>query len=65
MSDIYRYIQSDDYHRADVIQRMSDIAGELELERAKPDEERNPDKEFKLVYRQFVEGLKLSTGSMF
>ena len=64
MSDIYRYIQSDDYNRANIFEKLSDIAGELELEQEKPDEERNPDKEFKLVYKQFVEGLKLSTGSM-
>ena len=64
MADIYRYIPSDDYGRAAIISKLGDIAEELELEREKPDDERDREKEFKLIYRQFMEGLKLSTGSI-
>ena len=61
-NNIYRY-NSADYGHAAVIERLKDIAGELELEQEKPDDERDSDREFKLIYKQFIEGLKLSTGS--
>lgn len=64
MSDIYRYNNSDDYGHALVIERLKSIASELELEQQKPENERDREKEFKLIYKQFIEGLKLSTGSM-
>jgi hypothetical protein len=63
MDNIYRY-NSYDYGRASVIERLKDIAGELELEQEKPDDERDDNREFKLIYKQFIEGLKLSTGSI-
>ena len=63
MIDIYRY-NSDDYGHAAVIERLKDIAGELELEQEKPEDERDANREFKLIYKQFIEGLKLSTGSI-
>lgn len=63
MDNIYRY-NSDDYGHAAVIERLKDIAGELELEQEKPENERDSRKEFKLIYKQFIEGLKLSTGSI-
>ena len=63
MDNIYRY-NSYDYGRAAVIERLKDIAGELELEQEKPDDERDDNREFKLIYKQFIEGLKLSTGSI-
>lgn len=62
MDNIYRY-NSADYGHAAVIERLKDIACELELEQEKPDDERDSDREFKLIYKQFIEGLKLSTGS--
>lgn len=65
MDNIYRYNSDDyDYGHAAVIERLKDIAGELELEQEKPENERDRRKEFKLIYRQFIEGLKLSTGSI-
>ena len=63
MNDIYR-CNSYDYGRGAVIERLKDIAGELELEYEKPEDERDKEREFKLIYKQFVEGLKLSTGSI-
>ena len=62
MSTIYRYNNSDDFDRSVVIDKLQHIAGELELEQEKPDEERSREAEFKLIYKQFIEGLKLSTG---
>ena len=61
MDDIYKCNSC--YNRNAVIDKLKDIAGELEIEQRKPNEERNKEKEFKLIYRQFIEGLKLSTGS--
>jgi hypothetical protein len=63
MHDIYRY-NSDDFSQSEVIEKLKDIAGELELEQEKPDEERDKQREFKLIYKQFLEGLKLSTGRL-
>ena len=63
MDNIYRY-NGADYGHAAVIERLKDIASELELEQEKPDDERDSDREFKLIYKQFIEGLKLSTGSI-
>lgn len=62
MAAIYRCNGSDDFDRSVVIDKLKDIAGELEIEEEKPDEERDAKREFKLIYKQFIEGLKLSTG---
>ena len=62
MNDIYRC--NEDFSRSAVIAKLKDIAGELEEENEKPVEERDKSREFKLIYRQFIEGLKLSTGSI-
>ncbi|MBP5458110.1 MAG: hypothetical protein J6Y37_16600 [Paludibacteraceae bacterium] len=45
-----------------IIDNVIDISNMVEEERSKPDDERNPEREFELVYAQFVQGLKLSTG---
>lgn len=63
MGDIYRY-NNDSYDRSKVLNNLNEIAEELELEQEKPDEERDRQREFKLIYKQFIEGLKLSTGSI-
>lgn len=63
MGDIYRY-NNDSYDRSKVLNNLNEIAEELELEQEKPDEERDQQREFKLIYKQFIEGLKLSTGSI-
>lgn len=61
MYNIYSY-NSDEYSQAAVIEKLKEIAGELELEQEKPDDEHDRNREFKLIYKQFIEGLKLSTG---
>lgn len=63
MNNIYRY-NDDNYGRSAVIERLKDIADELELEQEKPNDDRDSNREFKLIYKQFIEGLKLSTGSI-
>lgn len=62
MYDIYRY--NNDFDRSHVMNNVNEIAEELETEREKPDNERNEQRELKLIYKQFVEGLKLSTRSV-
>lgn len=61
MNDIYKYM-SEEFNPLNVMERVSDISIELEEERSKEQEERDERKEFELIYRQFVQGLKLSTG---
>lgn len=60
MEDIYNY--RDDFDVSNVIDRVNCIANELSEERAKTPEERDMEKERQLLYAQFVQGLKLSTG---
>lgn len=60
MPAIYSY-NSDIFDRSSILHRINEIKEELAEEMEKPDEERNGEKEFKLIYKQFMEGLKLST----
>lgn len=60
MQNIYKYI-GDEFDNAVVMDNIAQISNELDEEQSKPNEERDKDKEFKLIYRQFIEGLKLST----
>lgn len=60
MQNIYKYI-GDEFDNAVVMDNIAQISNELDEEQSKPNEERDKDKEFKLIYRQFMEGLKLST----
>ena len=61
MKDIYKYI-NDEFDRRNVIDKISEISKELEEEELKPIEEQDKEKRLKLINRQFMEGLKLSTG---
>lgn len=61
MNDIYKYM-SEEFNPLNVMEKVSDILIELEEERSKEQKERDERKEFELIYRQFVQGLKLSTG---
>ena len=63
MSNIYCY--NSDFEREQVMDKIIEINAQLEEEEAKPNNERDSDKEFKLIYQQFVQGLKLSTGNKF
>ena len=60
MYDIYKY--NDDFELHNVIDRVNCIADELAQEQAKSIEERDYKKERDLMYAQFIQGLKLSTG---
>jgi len=60
MTDIYNY--RDDFEVNRVIDRVNCIADELAAERSKAQDERDLDKERELIYAQFIQGLKLSTG---
>ena len=61
MNDIYKYINNE-FDRRNVIDKISEISKELEEEELKPIEEQDKEKRLKLINRQFMEGLKLSTG---
>lgn len=63
MSNIYSY--NSDFEREQVMDKIIEINAQLEEEEAKPNNERDSDKEFKLIYQQFIQGLKLSTGNKF
>ena len=63
MSNIYSY--NSDFEREQVMDKIIEINALLEEEEAKPNNERDSDKEFKLIYQQFIQGLKLSTGNKF
>ncbi len=60
MYDIYKY--NDDFELHNVIDRVNCIADELAQEQTKSIEERDYKKERDLMYAQFIQGLKLSTG---
>lgn len=52
MDDIYKY--NNGFDNEEILDKLSDLAEEIE-------QEEDPDKRFKLVYAQFIQGLKLST----
>lgn len=58
MRDIYNRLTDSSY----VLDEMSEIQDEIEKEQSKSDEEYDREKVFKLLYRQFVTGLKINTG---
>ena len=55
----------DDYDPMTVIQKMGQIDEQYQKEVEKPVHERDRDAEFKLIYRKFIQGLKLCTGVRF
>lgn len=57
------YVYQDDFERNNVIDRVNCIADKLAEERNKPVDERDFDRERELIYAQFIQGLKLSTGN--
>lgn len=60
LSDIYN--TNAGFNPNDVLNEMAQIDEEIENERSKDDSEYDREKEFKLLYKQFVTGLKLNTG---
>lgn len=59
MRDIYN-INRFDY--GEVLNNIDKLKDEIEAERAKSGDDYSAEKEFNLIYKQFVEGLKLNTG---
>lgn len=60
MDDIY--YKSGGFNYSEVMEELSRIDDEIAEEREKDDSEYNKEKEFKLLYKQFLTGLKLNTG---
>jgi len=61
MADLYGY--SGDFERAKVVEKMDDLETKLLEEQSKSPEDRNPDREFELMYARMIAGLKLNTGA--
>ena len=62
MNDIYLY---NEYSKENVLNKHSILQEELLDEQNKSQEERSKEKEFKIIYKQFINGLKLSTRNNF
>lgn len=54
MNDIYNY--NSDFDNEKVIDKLNDIADAIE-------QEKDPEERFKLIYAQFIQGLRLSTNN--
>lgn len=59
MRDIYNI---DEFDYSEVLNKIDKLKDDIEEERSKNDDEYSAEKEFNLVYKQFMEGLKLNTG---
>ena len=62
MIDIYS--RNTEFDPNEILDQMAQIDEEIEAERGKDDNEYDREKEFKLLYKQFVTGLKLNTGNV-
>ncbi len=56
-----RFVNFSDFDKNVILNKISDIASQLEEERSKDDDERDVEKEKNLIYQQWIQGLKLST----
>lgn len=62
MSNIYRH--TNDFDKTVILSKIEDLNDRLNEEKTKNPEERNPDKEFELMYARMIAGLKLNTGGI-
>lgn len=51
-----------EFDKGAIFDKLSDISQRIEEERSKPESEQDKELIFKLINRQFIEGLKLSIG---
>lgn len=56
-----RFVHNKDFNKDMIFEKISDITTQLEEEQSKDEEERDFEKEKKLIYAQWIQGLKLST----
>ena len=61
MADIYSSI-GEEFDRLNILENIANISNELSEEQSKPKEEQDREKQLKLINKQFMIGLKLSTG---
>ena len=61
MADIYSSI-GEEFDRLNILENIANISNELKEEQSKPKEEQDREKQLKLINKQFMIGLKLSTG---
>lgn len=59
MQTIYQYKEL--FGKTDIINKINEIAEQIETEQSKDDSEYDMEREKELVYAQFIQGLKLST----
>lgn len=57
------YVYGDDFDRIAIIDKVNCIADKIKEEQSKPMDERDLDMERELIYAQFIQGLRLSTGN--
>lgn len=60
MADIY--YRNEEFNANSIFDKMAEISEDIEREREKSDAEYDRNKEFNLLYKQFMLGLKLNTG---
>lgn len=56
---------NNEYDKQFIMNEVTVFQKQLNEELSKPDNERDNKKEFDLLYKQFIKGLKLSTGNNF
>ena len=61
MADIYSSI-GEEFDRLNILENIANVSNELNEEQSKPKEEQDREKQLKLINKQFMIGLKLSTG---
>lgn len=54
MNDIYKY--NNDFDNEKILDKLNELAEAVE-------QEKDPDERFKLIYAQFMQGLRLSTNN--
>lgn len=62
MRDIY--YNNNYFDRRDIYNKIARLDDKINNERNKPVDERDKELEFNLLYSRFLQGLKLSTGSI-
>lgn len=62
MRDIY--YNNNYFDRRDIYNKIARLDNKINNERNKPADERDKELEFNLLYARFLQGLKLSTGSI-
>ena len=58
MQTIYQY--SNEFNKSDILNKLNEISEQIEIEEKKDAQDYDKEKVKKLIYAQFIQGLKLS-----